>query len=235
MIPGKLSLYNCDCIPELKKFKENHFDIAIVDPPYGIGMGGNAQIKSISNRPNWKGNKYDIKKWDNARPTKDYFDEIKLKCENQIIWGGNYFTDYLFPSKGWLVWDKNFSHNKNFSHGEIAWTSFNTILRLFKFSATGINFSQNKIHPTEKPVALYRWILKHYAYKGNKIIDTHLGSGSNAIACLDYGINFTGYEIDADYFQDIKKRIITHTELLNECFNFDLNIEDKKDSLLIGH
>jgi len=187
----------------------NYYDLAIVDPPYGLDMGGNAQIMSLKSRPRWEGCKYEPKKWDSMRPPKKYFSELFRASVNQIIWGGNYYTDHLPVSKGWVMWDKKMSHNNNFSHGELAWTSFNYILRIFYYSATGT--SDKKIHPTQKPVQLYRWLLSNYAKEGDKILDTHGGSFSSAIACHNEGYDLDICELDEDYFNDAVKRFKLNT------------------------
>jgi len=187
------------------QFPDNYFDLAIVDPPYGIGMGGNAQIKALKSRPKWTGCKYEKKQWDNNKPLSNYWHELKRVSSNLIVWGGNYFTDYLEPKKSWIVWDKMMSHNINFSHCELAWTSFDTTLKMIKYTATG--YSKEKIHPTEKPIYLYRWILINYGQAGWKIFDTHVGSGSSLIACEREGFQYVGFEIDPDYYKAAKERI----------------------------
>jgi len=210
---GKIHLYNGDCMDLLKQTPDKYYDLAIVDPPYGIDMGGGSSIKKLKNRPNWKGCKYDKKDWDNSIPKKEYFDELFRVSKNQIIWGGNYFTEYLKPTKSWIIWDKKMSHNENFSHAEMAWVSLKSITRLISHSATGT--SDKKIHPTEKPFRLYKYCLDKYAKQGDKILDTHLGSGSIAIACHDYGFELTACELDEDYYEAGKNRLINHQKQLN--------------------
>ena len=209
---SNIQLFNMDCMEAMKQMPDKAFDLAIVDPPYGIGMGGNAQIKSLKSRPKWTGCKYKENDWDKETPDNKYFEELLRTSNKQIIWGGNYFTDYLSAKKGWIFWDKRMNHNDNFSHGELAWSSFDSILRMFSYTATG--YSMNKIHPTEKPVALYKWLLKNYAKEGDKILDTHFGSGSIAIACHDMGYDLTGYEIDKDYYDAAVKRLENHKKQL---------------------
>jgi site-specific DNA-methyltransferase (adenine-specific) len=196
----------------MKQFKDKEFDLAIVDPPYGIDMGGGSSIKKLKNRPNWKGCKYDKKDWDNSIPKKEYFDELFRVSKNQIIWGGNYFTEYLKPTKSWIIWDKKMSHNENFSHAEMAWVSLKSITRLISHSATGT--SDKKIHPTEKPIKLYAWILKKYAKEGDTILDTHFGSLSIGIACEKLGFELTAIELDKDYYQMAKKRLLDYKNQL---------------------
>jgi len=214
MKTNTLDIRQMDCMELMAQYPDNHFDLAVVDPPYGIGMGGNAQIKSLKSRPNWAGCKYAKKEWDNAAPTSEYFKELTRVSRNQIIWGGNYFTNYLPPTKSWCYWDKKMSHNKNFSHGELAWASFGGILRQFSRSATGD--SDRKIHPTQKPVKLYDWIFANYAEKGMKILDTHLGSGSSAIASHYAGMHLTACELDEDYYKAACERI--HRETSQQTF-----------------
>jgi len=203
---GNITLYNADCMEVMKKFKDKEFDLAIVDPPYGIDMDGGSSIKKLKSRPNWKGCKYDKKDWDNSIPKKEYFDELFRVSKNQIIWGGNYFTEYLKPTKSWIIWDKKMSHNKNFSHAEMAWVSLKSITRLISHSATGT--SDKKIHPTEKPVQLYKWLLQNYAKEGDTILDTHFGSLSIGIACEKLGFELTAIELDKDYYRMAKQRLL---------------------------
>ena len=201
-------IHNQDCLEAMKLMKNNQFDLAIVDPPYGIDMGGGSSIKKLKSRPNWTGCKYKKKDWDNEIPNDSYFKELFRVSKNQIIWGGNYFTNYLKPTKSWIIWDKKMSHNINFSHAELAWCSLKGLTKMFYYSATGN--SDKKIHPTEKPIQLYEWLLMNYAKEGDKILDTHLGSGSIAIACHNLGYDLTGYELDKEYYDNAIKRIKNH-------------------------
>ena len=197
-------VYNKDCLEAMRLMKNKTFDLAVVDPPYGLGKkllnGGNTGIVNFKFQ-------YAEKEWDNERPTQEYFNQLFRVSKNQIIWGANYFIDYLRPSRGIIAWDKEVGDVYNFSHFEMAWTSFDCIARLVKIS----NKIEKKIHPTQKPVALYRWIFQHYAKPGDKILDTHLGSGSSRIAAYDAGLDFTGYEIDPDYFKVQEERFNAHT------------------------
>ena len=196
-----INLYNRDCMEALKEFKDNQFDLAIVDPPYGIKMhGGTRQY-----------NKYVNKDWDNEIPKKEYFDELQRVSKNQIIWGGNYMTEFLYPSRCWLIWDKTI-HGNTFADGEAAWTSFNQNLRIYPLN---ICHNQGKrFHPTQKPIKLYEWLLINYAKEGDKILDTHLGSGSIAIACHNLGFDLEGYELDKEYFEAASKRLKQHQQQL---------------------
>jgi site-specific DNA-methyltransferase (adenine-specific) len=207
----------------MKKMSNNQFDLAIVDPPYGIGYDGNTTVKGKSGKAKTFSNKQHHKKkdWDKKRPSKKYFKELQRVSKNQIIWGGNYFADLLPSKKGWIYWDKKITNanNKNYSDGELAWSSFNSILKKFTYDWIGFGYlnnpqKQKKIHPTEKPIQLYEWLLMNYAKEGDKILDTHLGSGSIAIACHNLGYDLTGYEIDKYYYKAAKKRLELHTSQL---------------------
>ena len=186
-----------DCMNVMSKYEDNHFDLAIVDPPYEIpkSWGGAGKLK---NRIIQKETKK-LKQWDKA-PPKQYFDELFRVSQNQIIWGGNYFN--LPPTRGIVCWDKK-QPFPNFSAWEMAWTSFDKPAKLFKFD----NRRGGKIHPTQKPVELYRWLLSKYANEGDLILDTHLGSGSIAIAAHYFGVDLVGVEIDEEYYNKAKKRV----------------------------
>jgi site-specific DNA-methyltransferase (adenine-specific) len=196
-------VYNEDCMIGMKRFADNYFDLAIVDPPYGLdvanmnmGVGTGAKCSKIKNRL-WK-----PKDWDKGAPTKEYFEELFRISKNQIIWGGNYFD--LKPTQGFIIWDKMIDEQLTFSQVEYAWTSFQRAAKICKHSV--YKKGEDKIHPTQKPIKLYRWILKNYASVGDKILDTHVGSGSSRIACSREGFEFTGFEIDTDYWKAQEKR-----------------------------
>lgn len=191
---------NKDCMAAMAEFPDKFFDLAIVDPPYGISINMNMGRKK--GRPK----KHESKKWDDATPEKKYFDELTRVSKNQIVWGGNFFTDKLSPSMGWILWDKEFPDAMSFSKFELAWTSFQTAAKKFKMTSTGSQY----IHPTQKPVALYKWLLQNYAKPGDKILDTHLGSGSSRIAAYDMGFDFWSYELDAEYFEKQERRFKAH-------------------------
>jgi len=208
---GNITLYNADCMEIMKGFADKQFDLAIVDPPYGIGENGG------KSRARKKWNCYDkplhsIKTWDNFPPTKEYFEHLFRVSKNQIIWGGNYFIDNLHRSENIIAWDKQ-CDKSDFSDFEMAWTSFSKANKIFRLPIQ--SESQCRIHPTQKPVALYKWILKNYAKEGQTILDTHLGSGSSAIAAHDGGFEFTGIELDEEYYNAAKERIIMHQRQLN--------------------
>lgn len=189
----------------MARYPDKHFELAIVDPPWGIG----ASEMTLGNGKNKKYKKG--KNWDNNTPNKKYFEELIRVSKNQIIWGGNYFTDKLNPSKCWLFWDKGVYGDCDFADGELAWSSFNKVIRIAKIRYKGFLGSDNvRIHPTQKPVKLYEWLLMNYAKEGDKIIDTHLGSGSIAIACHNLGFDLTACELDKEYYEDAIKRLKQH-------------------------
>lgn len=199
--------YNMDCLEAMRVMPDKAFDLAVVDPPYGIGMdGGNVGYKGF--------NDFTKKDWDKTIPEKEYFEQLFRVSKNQIIWGGNYFG--LPPSRCWLVWDKGEGfYNRTYAEAELAWTSFDKNVKIFKRDPLASGDYHGKIHPTQKPVALYRWIFQRYAKPGDKILDTHLGSGSSRIAAYDAGLDFVGYEIDKEYFDKQEERFARHTAQLN--------------------
>ena len=206
----KSEVFNMDCIEGMKQYPDNYFELAIVDPPYGIGIDG--QKKSISKNPKYNRKEHIKKNWDNSIPDINYFKELFRVSKNQIIWGGNYFTEFLKPTKAWIFWYKG-QRDLTMSDGEMAWTSFETVTRQIEINRAEL-IKQNTFHPTEKPYKLYKWILNKYAKGGDKILDTHLGSGSSRIAAYDLGFEFTGFELDEDYFKASQKRFEQHTSQL---------------------
>lgn len=197
-----LTITNEDCMELLGRTPDNYFELAIVDPPYGININvsmGRRKGDKKSDYHKFAGN-------DNSIPDKEYFEEIKRVSKNQIIWGGNYMTEFLEPSSCWLLWDKGFSEDVTFAQFEMAWTSFNSSAKKFYKHPS----QQNRIHPTQKPIDLYKWILDRYAKQGDKILDTHLGSGSIAIACHDYKYDLTACELDKEYYDKAMQRINNH-------------------------
>ena len=205
-ITDKIELTN-ECNMELmKRYPNNYFDLAIVDPPYGIGVDG--QKQTINKNPKHNRKEHTQKNWDNSIPTKEYFNELQRVSKNQIIWGGNYFTEYLKPTKAWIFWYKG-QRDLTMSDGELAWTSFDSVTRQIEINRASL-ISQNTFHPTEKPYKLYKWILDKYAKQGDKILDTHLGSMSIAIACIDYGFELVGCELDTEYYDKGIKRVQNH-------------------------
>jgi site-specific DNA-methyltransferase (adenine-specific) len=208
-----INFHNIDCIDFMKQKPENYYDLAIVDPPYGIG----ADKAQNNGGEKWGYKKYKNTDWDKEIPKKEYFEQLLRVSKNQIIWGGNYMTKYLFPSMGWIIWDKG-QRNFSLADGEMAWTSFNKAMRIYGISRGKAlaenNKEGNRIHPTQKPIQLYRWLLQNYATKGDKILDTHGGSGSIAIACNIEGFDLDICEIDKDYFEASKKRFNIHKSQL---------------------
>jgi len=198
--------YNMDCMEAMREMPDKAFELAIVDPPYGIGINHN-----IGRRKGDKPSEYKKVTWDNSPPSAEYFQELRRVSVNQIIWGGNYFTDNLTPSICWLCWDKGFSEDVSFASFELAWTSFDKAAKRHYLPSA----QKDRIHPTQKPVALYKWLLRNYAKPGDRILDTHLGSGSSRIAAYDMGFDFTGYEIDPDYFKAQEERFARHVAQLN--------------------
>ena len=202
------SAFLMDCIDGMKQYPDKYFDLAVVDPPYGISYarGKNGFGNTTKNLPKLK----DVS-WDSEIPKKDYFDELFRVSKSQIIWGGNYFTYFLRPTNSWVVWDKigDMKLENPFSECELAWTSLNTVMKKITLRQQGfISDSKDtkRIHPTQKPTELYSWIFKNYAKQGDKILDTHLGSGSSRIAANKAGLEFVGFEIDKEYFDAAQKR-----------------------------
>ena len=209
--------FNEDCMAVMARYPDKHFDLAVVDPPYGIGEDGSKNHtrgkKAVSkNYKAFSGN-------DLEAPEQLYFDKLRRISKNQIIWGANHFISQLpYNSSCWLVWDKD-NGETDFADCELAWTSFKTAVRKFKYKWQGM-LQQNmknkefRIHPTQKPVALYDWIFHHYAKPNDLILDTHLGSGSSRIAAHKAGLSFVGCELDADYFKAQEKRFKEFTAQL---------------------
>mgnify|MGYP003132744581 CR=1 FL=1 len=202
-----INLYNRDCMLALKEFKDNQFDLAIVDPPYGLGNKTVGSDKSdLTNRNTQQ--RFLRHKWDDSIPSDEYFIELKRVSKNQIIWGGNYFPFLWDKScRGLITWDK-MVYIPTMSQIEYAWYSEDKLPKLVKIN----NTDANRLHPTQKPVKLYEWLLMNYANKGDKILDTHLGSGSIAIACHNLGFDLEGYELDKEYFEAANKRLKEHQQ-----------------------
>ena len=194
------TLYNMDCMEAMKDIPDKYFELAIVDPPYGIdvskmNMGGRTTVKPDS-----------TKKWDEETPTEEYFNELERVSKNQIIWGGNYFG--LRATRCFVIWDKGESmYGRSFAECEYAWTSFDKSARILKYNPMDLQ----RIHPTQKPKALYKWLLANYANEGDKILDTHAGSCSLAIACYEMGHDWLAFELDEDYFAAAQERIKRET------------------------
>ena len=200
-----------DCMKALKDIPDNYFELAIVDPPYGINvtnmiMGGRKTVKPDK-----------TKKWDKEVPNQKYFDELKRVSKNQIIWGGNYFQ--LKPSRAFAIWDKGESmYGRSFAECEYAWVSIDTSAKIYKLNPMQLN----RFHPTQKPIALYEWLLNNYAKEGDKILDTHVGSASSLIACYNLGFDYMGFEIDKDYYDMATKRIESRKSQLDMFNDFEV-------------
>tara|TARA_R110000803_G_scaffold63443_5_gene124133 strand:- start:1017 stop:1628 length:612 start_codon:yes stop_codon:yes gene_type:complete len=196
-----INITNEDNIKLMARYEDNHFDLAIVDPPYGI----NVKTRVFD----------DGKKWDSEIPTKEYFNELFRISKNQIIWGGNYFLDYLGATPCFLIWDKKMTDKHLMSMSEMAWTSFKTKNLIFRQPPVGdrgfYNIDGTRIHPTQKSIKLYEWLLMNYAKENDKILDTHLGSGSIALACHNLGFDLTACELDKEYYEASLKRLSEHT------------------------
>ena len=204
-----MTITNEDNMELMARYPDNYFDLAIVDPPYGINIATEIDRSGFKEGTSKNSlSKYESsmsnKTWDNSIPTKKYFDQLFRVSKNQVIWGGNYFD--LSPTRCFIVWDK-MTYIPTMSQIEMAWTSFKSHSQLVKINSNQLD----RIHPTQKPVALYKWILDKYAQQGYKILDTHLGSGSIAIACHDYGFDLTACELDKEYFDKAMQRINNHT------------------------
>lgn len=202
-----MKITNEDNMELMSRYPDNYFDLAIVDPPYGINLANmNMGIGNTKKASKAKNRKWKPKEWDNKIPKNEYFIELQRVSKNQIIWGGNYFN--LGICNKFIIWDKEVPEGLSFSDCEYAWTSFSGANKIFRYSAY-LNKSE-KFHPTQKPPQLYKWLLDKYAKEGDKILDTHLGSGSIAIACHDYKFDLTACELDKEYFDKAMKRINNH-------------------------
>jgi len=198
VLPAKSEVFLTDCMEFMKTCENNQFDLAVVDPPYGIDINMNM------GRKKGKAKVHKEKQWDKSIPPMIYFAELFRVSKNQIIWGGNYFP--LPLTKSWIFWDKNVPDNVSFADGELAWTSFNKTLVKVKVDYSGFIGSEGRMHPTQKPIKLYDWIYHKYAKPGDTILDTHLGSGSNRISANKAGLDFTACEIDKEYYDAQEKR-----------------------------
>jgi site-specific DNA-methyltransferase (adenine-specific) len=198
MSASKIELLHADCMEYMRGLPDKAFDLAVVDPPYGINVTKMNMGSRKTVRPS-------AKIWDEHVPYRGYFEELKRVAKGQVIWGGNYFD--LPPARCIVVWDKGESmYGRDFAECEIAWTSFDKVARIFKMGPNQLD----RFHPTQKPVKLYEWLLTNYAKRGDKILDTHLGSASSAIAAHNLGFDFVGMELDADYYAAAKARYENH-------------------------
>jgi len=206
-----INLYNADCLEAMRLMEDNQYDLAIVDPPYGI----NVNVSMGRRKGDKKSDYHKFVGGDKCSPPIEYFNELLRISKNQIVWGANHFISKIpFNSPCWIMWDKGFSEDVTFAQFELAWTSFKTTCK--KFDKSPLN--PNRIHPTQKPIPLYKWILQTYAEKGWSIVDTHFGGLSIGIACHDMGFDLDAWELDKDYFQAGKHRLEQHQ--LQQQFNF---------------
>ena len=208
--------YNMDCMDGMKEFPDKFFDLAIVDPPYGIGVGSMAYTngvkvvgKALAKRTDYSGHA----EWDQEPPKKEYFDELFRVSKKQIIWGGNYFANVLPVTKSWIVWDKRCDEkfSNDFADCELAWCS-NGVARVYRYLYNGMlqgkmKDKEKRFHPTQKPVCLYEWLINRYAKPDDIILDTHVGSASSLIACHNTRHKFVGFEIDKEYYEKAKQRL----------------------------
>lgn len=204
---SNIKVSNEDNMDLMARYPDNHFDLAIVDPPYGIDRAG--QAETFTKQKKHKRKYFEDKKWDYKIPNEQYFNELFRVSKNQIIFGANYFVKYLPSSMGWIFWDKG--QDLTMSDGELAFTSFQKALRRKVINRGQLMIEGGTIHPTQKPIKLYKWLLDNYAKEGDKILDTHLGSGSIALACHDYKYDLTACELDTDYYNSAYKRFKQHS------------------------
>jgi len=203
-----------DCMDGMKETPDKYFDLAIVDPPYGINMD-NPRKRTKPSRPNsyelYKEYRYKEAEWDGGIPKKQYFNELFRVSKKQLIFGANYMAEHLPSGYGWVFWHKKNGEDNNFSDGEFIFSSKGIQSRMVSISQfDGLRGGQDRIHPTQKPVALYHWLLNNYAEEGDKILDTHVGSASSLIACHDMGFEYLGFELDEDYYNMASERLERH-------------------------
>jgi len=214
MKQDKTKSFNMDCLEFMTTVQDKFYDLAIVDPPYGINATIEIGLGDIKSGRKNKISKWGDKNWDSERPSKIYFNELQRISKNQIIFGGNYFADLLHASRCWIIWDK--MQRVNQADAELAWTSFESSVRIYQYHCSKLQGFQNpeRFHPTEKPISLYEWILMNYAKEGDKILDTHGGSQSSRIACFNLGFELDIVELDQDYFDQGNKRFDQHKKQL---------------------
>lgn len=228
---GNIELLNMDCMTMLREAKDNEWDLAIVDPQYGIGESMKTQSRPLMAKQKngtrlyvSSARKHAVKEWDKERPSPEYFEQIRRVSKNQIIWGGNHFADLLPKSTGWIVWDKC-NDESDQSDCELAWTSFDCGVRIIRYMWNGFlqgsasngkiaegnkKLNEERIHPTQKPTYIFRWLLNRHAKQSDRIVDTHAGSFPLGLACHDYGFALTATELDKDYYEDACKRFRGH-------------------------
>jgi len=208
-----IEYFNEDCLIGMARYPDKHFDLAIVDPPYGIGISNNPVRQAHAK-----------KQWDKSIPPNEYFKELVRVSKHQVIWGGNYFD--LPPTQNYIIWDKVQPHDFSLAMCELAWCSIQKPIKMFTYSVLR---ERNKIHPTQKPVALYKWLLTNYAKQGDLILDTHVGSASSLIACYDMGFDAVGFELDENYYKASKERLKDHmAQMRIEDMSNHISGEDDK-------
>tara|TARA_R110000796_G_scaffold53019_1_gene124739 strand:- start:103 stop:765 length:663 start_codon:yes stop_codon:yes gene_type:complete len=214
-----INLTNEDNMELMKRYPDNYFELAIVDPPYGINIHKMSFTQSLKGGVAKRKDYSSLGDWDSNTPDKAYFDELFRVSKEQVVWGGNYFN--LPLTKSWLIWDKRTlkKYNNDFADCEMAWNSFDKPAKIYRYLWSGMMQGNMKnkevrIHPTQKPVKLYEWLLMNYAKEGDKILDTHLGSGSIALACHNLGFDLTGCELDTEYYEAACKRLKQHQSQL---------------------
>jgi len=212
-----IEYFNEDCMIGMARYPDKHFDLAIVDPPYGIDINSSGRLGHYGGKG---------KTWDSCIPNGEYFKELQRVSKNQIIWGGNYFQ--LPPTRCFLIWDKQQPEGVSFASCEFAWTSYDLSAKTFYKRPQGQD-DGNRIHPTQKPVALYKWLLTNYAKPGDKILDTHVGSASSLIACYDLGFDAVGFELDEDYYHASLERLQKHQKQIR--FDLPDREQDKPEQL----
>lgn len=233
----EFGFYNMDCMDGMKEFPDKYFDLAIVDPPYGIGYDIQASKNGGKRSKNGVAKKgvYHATNWDATIPSREYFDELFRVSKHQVIWGGNYFSQYLPPSKGFICWDKRLKGiERSFADCEYAWVDDKMgVARMFRYVWDGMiqeNMKEKeiRIHPTQKPVALYEWILNRYSKEGDIILDTHVGSGSSLVACNNCGHKYVGFEIDEEYYKKASERIEAEQR---QTSLFSVSVQCQEDQL----
>ena len=220
--------YNMDCMEGMKQFPDKYFDLAIVDPPYGGVTQGGYATNQVSGGIARNRNDYVLDVWQQNAPDQAYFEELFRVSKNSVIWGGNYFIEQIHRnSQCWLVWDKQKPQGITYADAELAWTSFNLGVKVFRYTWNGMlqgdmKNKEHKIHPTQKPKNLYKWVLQNFAKSGDLILDTHVGSASSLIACEEMGLKYVGFELSEEYYKLATKRLNTHKsqvsimELMND-------------------
>ena len=211
-----IEYFNEDCMVGMARYQDKYFELAIVDPPYGIGITDSGRLGKYNANNN---------RWDDNVPDANYFNELFRVSKNQVIWGGNYFN--LPATRGFMIWDKKQPQGVSFASCEFAWSSFDTSAKTFYMSP--MNMTEQRFHPTQKPIKLYKWLLTNYAKQGDKILDTHVGSASSLIACYDMGFDAVGFELDKEYYEKSKQRL---EDFMKQTKIDDILIEQREQQSL---